>query len=735
MSSRNEVDKQRIGEERGVGVIGKEYMVGFVDGFNAASAGGSMMVFPARSLPASDEVIGQVVPPLPQYPTPARPELNSLVSNVFTPNDVGYRHSSHQQSNSRFIDNELPQPIAPPNRVDSNVSEYASWNGSLPSRSPKNWESFPSSDEVVDSSQSEPPSRPRNLQSVPHSHVAVVPPAGTTLKRSEISESDQDESAKALPYRFATKEDQFRNELDVYAPPTVGTSVVVQSLDLLGPTKTPDDLNRNEERIIYRWSSTATTQQSHLAGTSPTVARKRVAPSPTQAVFRAWGTKRSRFNEKSRASTARTRERGACETCRKKKLRCDQAKEDFAPCARCAGTPMHLLHRPCCRVEVIGIKLFRLGTALDKPATHQSQMQSKELRKGVLIRQNGPTAFEPPRRVRLTHDVCRTTTFEVTLSRYEPDVDDTTGYYWTDSTGRKQGYELPPYYISNEDEAAQNLVQYIKKARVEFTRALLPNSNPIIQKTFEEAGRYHAASKSSLVAGALMFWSATRMIERFWLITGDDLLGHPPMKQSIGPCRFNPHIEAVPVTPIMDTQLDEISIKYVLLPLKRKLLGLLKAKVLEKRKQNWYEIFLTSFILLHSSEVVLGQVMDYSRRYGISFAPRSNGESSLSHAYYHACKTILAYYHFASGSAAPLSLDWNDPNMDTSIMSQEQIGFLRDLIQEIKRQNTKLENLKNESMYETEMFWCHQLLFMDWKADMPYKGQFLACTEKDFLLS
>jgi len=237
------------------------------------------------------------------------------------------------------------------------------------------------------------------------------------------------------------------------------------------------------------------------------------------------------------------------------------------------------------------------------------------------------------------------------------------------------------------------------------------------------------------VACALMFWSATRMIERSWLITGDYRLGLPPMKQSIGPCRLNPHIEAVPVTPIMDTQLDEIAIKHVLVPLKSKLLGLLKKKILEKKKENWYEIFLATFITLHNSEMIIGHVKDYSRRYGILFVQRPNDEASLSHAYYHACKTVLAYFHFASGGAAPLSLDWLGPTLDTSIMSQQQIAFLRNIKDEVLSQDAKLQNLKNESMYETEMFWCHQLLCLDWKADMPYAGPFLACTEKDFLLS
>lgn len=123
-------------------------------------------------------------------------------------------------------------------------------------------------------------------------------------------------------------------------------------------------------------------------------------------------------------------------------------------------------------------------------------MQSKEAGKGTLLLQDGTTVFEPPRRVQLTHDVC-TTTFEVTISRYQPGPDDTTGYSWTDATGCKQKYELPPYYISDLAEAGRNLRQYILKARAEFTKDLLVNSNPIILKTFKEAERYYAVSKVS----------------------------------------------------------------------------------------------------------------------------------------------------------------------------------------------------------------------------------------------
>jgi len=115
-----------------------------------------------------------------------------------------------------------------------------------------------------------------------------------------------------------------------------------------------------------------------------------------------------------------------------------------------------------------------------------------------------------------------------------------------------------------------------------------------------------------------MFWSATRMIERWWLICGTDTLGVPPMKHNIGPCRRNPFLDSIPATPIMDTQLDELAIKEVLIPLKNNLLRLLKTKILAKKKEYWYEIYLTSFIILHNSERVLDHVVDFSRRFGVN---------------------------------------------------------------------------------------------------------------------
>lgn len=107
------------------------------------------------------------------------------------------------------------------------------------------------------------------------------------------------------------------------------------------------------------------------------------------------------------------------------------------------------------------------------------------------------------------------------------------------------------------------------------------------------------------------------MIERFWLICGEDTLGLPTMKENLGFCHRSLFYDAVPVTPIMDTQLDELTIKAVLVPLKVKLLRLLKAKVLAKKKEDWYEIYLACFIILNNSERVNEHILDYYQRFGV----------------------------------------------------------------------------------------------------------------------
>lgn len=128
---------------------------------------------------------------------------------------------------------------------------------------------------------------------------------------------------------------------------------------------------------------------------------------------------------------------------------------------------------------------------------------------------------------------------------------------------------------------------------------------------------------------ALTFWSATRLIERTWLICGEDLLGLPPMEDNLGPCLQNRSMDAIPATPHMDTQLDELVIGAILIPIGKKFLRLLKERTLARKKEHWYEIYLATFIVLSSFEQILVDVVDFTERLGMIVSIASSSCSKI----------------------------------------------------------------------------------------------------------
>jgi hypothetical protein len=121
-----------------------------------------------------------------------------------------------------------------------------------------------------------------------------------------------------------------------------------------------------------------------------------------------------------------------------------------------------------------------------------------------------------------------------------------------------------------------------------------------------------------MVKTAIMIWTATRVTERTWLITGDDLLDLEPMHSDIGPHRRNIFYPCIPTTPIMDTQLDELAIGGVLFQLGKNLLNMVHDLTRKQRKEDWYELFLTTFIIMHNYELVLEDIVDFANRNGKS---------------------------------------------------------------------------------------------------------------------
>ena len=76
----------------------------------------------------------------------------------------------------------------------------------------------------------------------------------------------------------------------------------------------------------------------------------------------------------------------------------------------------------------------------------------------------------------------------------------------------------------------------------------------------------------------------------------------------------SPYNGTVPISPILDHQLDTIGITYMN-KLRNNILRCLKARLIVRKDSLWYEEFLTFFVLLHNLEYIYGRQYKYMKRH------------------------------------------------------------------------------------------------------------------------
>lgn len=422
-----------------------------------------------------------------------------------------------------------------------------------------------------------------------------------------------------------------------------------------------------------------------------------------QQIFGTPSKQRQPYSPKKRADVAYTRRIGACERCRSYKMKCGRPESPYELCIRCKMSNLHILKMPCFLAKPVEAELFR-----DKPCiNHPLQTSRSEVYRLLDI--------EVPQRqylrLELTQDFGETLSIYVT--RFEPRPDEKTAHPWKDRQGRSRSMEMPPYCIARMDDARDNMLQYIENFKGSFLSSFLRGSNEITGDIFDEARRFSAFNPTCTVRKALDLFAANRIIERDWRICGTETLGLNVVDDP-----ENPWFEKIPVTPIMDLQLDQTVIQSFLKPLRDPLLQELQAKIYEARKENWFEIFLTVCILLTNAERLLQHSRNNAKRYGVQ---RRYNSLDLAYSYFHACKILIAHFRFVCAGFVPLSLNWRSPKASTMAhLDVDQVRFMEHIQTKIRQKEEYLLSLKANHKYESELYWCHQLFFEKWDAGNPY---------------
>jgi hypothetical protein len=193
------------------------------------------------------------------------------------------------------------------------------------------------------------------------------------------------------------------------------------------------------------------------------------------------------------------------------------------------------------------------------------------------------------------------------------------------------------------------------------------------------------------------------MIEYDWHISGEERLGiHPSYDRDC------PLFNKVPITPMMDVQLDQIIIQDFLTPLRNRVMSELQAKF-DAIKDNLFEVFLTTFILATNTQLLL----QHSRRNAICYRAKNRYNSlQLAEEYVHGHNILLAHFHYLV-HGSPLFRDEKKPkSKKNNAISEEEVGYVQIVRRAIDGEMTRKNRLSKE--YETEMYWSHQLFLDNW---------------------
>jgi len=295
---------------------------------------------------------------------------------------------------------------------------------------------------------------------------------------------------------------------------------------------------------------------------------------------------------------------------------------------------------------------------------------------------------------------------------YYPDNDPDVKFVREYQTSRgKQYLHMSRYMLANLDRMILAVKGYIGDTWRVFFQHVIEGSSPLVRGILEEAQRYSEsprAGKDRLVKQAIILLAVNRMIERSWTLCGSETLGMSPIQDPDNPWR-----DRIPITPAMDTQIDQIIIQRYLMPLRKNLMVDLKAKIAAGKREDWFSIFLTTFILQTNTECLARHCRGRAKRHG---EPRRYKAMELVRTFFDTSNIILANFHhkFNKSSALLLEAGTRGDNARKELPADQAL-FLSQLINTLSVQKEHLQALRAGHKYEDEMFWSHRVFTPEWE--------------------
>jgi hypothetical protein len=402
------------------------------------------------------------------------------------------------------------------------------------------------------------------------------------------------------------------------------------------------------------------------------------------------GRTQKKMTDDERRRYALNRKLKACKTCRARKKRCNRSRAPYVVCLT-SKQPIFLARPNSAR-------LFRPKPANDHPLFSEG--------KGIYDLEDLCYDFPPTVELEITHGFGKT--LIVHAGEFEAHSRFKTKHVWMTKHGRRE-HGMRRLCLVDMRRTKDAVNAYINHTSLSFFAEIFQKSSKLVKSVLHEARQYSQNNKNSIVGQALFLLAVIRMIEKDWTIVDSsaEAIGEQPVSDE-----ESPWYKKVPIIPVMDTQLDQVVIRSFLTPLREKVMNMLQEKMEQGRKEDWYDIFLTVFILTTNTELLLRHSRKNAIRYG---AKHRYNSIHLAQDYFHSTNILLAHFHHLHNGSSPLHLgtDGKEPESIEGLLDH-QVTFLRTLRQEMHARSRQLQDMRRKHRYEDELFWSHQMFFPDW---------------------
>lgn len=286
-------------------------------------------------------------------------------------------------------------------------------------------------------------------------------------------------------------------------------------------------------------------------------------------------------------------------------IRCQFLKEpcgEGSPCPRCLAivATATVWRSPCFKGRITDVLLFRTRALSFPNGVRRKQNWASTQKFEISLYNVGYASNNPPAATRPA--------VSITCREFSPLPDDVLFKKWT-RYSETVTLDLPAYAIPGNllKRTSKTLSVCLQESWNLLVSELEFGHDEFLKPALREAIRCNHGSK--MIHAALTICVITRLASKSFNICGKERLGIEIVEDPA-----SPYYRRTPIPPFLDAQIDQIWMEKMGKS-KKEMLSELKKKIMGRKEEDWYQIFLTLFLLIANLEFIYKVQNDQLNRY------------------------------------------------------------------------------------------------------------------------